>query len=425
MKALLGIIFIVFSLLISNAFADSNFILGEIKWSQPSYFLSDKAVVQLIDNQLNLDSQVAEIYYIDVWSDSDAGGLDLEAIETGTNTGIFEVSLFFTTSGKSDDLMKFLRVSDGDTLTTQFRYDNLPQTNPQQYDTKIVNSAKFVEKNVEKHSSFVFNIDVEQSKVQHGETMKIFGKADSRYSNTPVFIEVLTWDYVHVTNLQSIIEQDGSWEFLIDTSQPTWEYWVNYRVKAMLGNTGYVDNTDFELEPTTEQLSLLDLTKPVVIVPKPIFIDSNIPTVVEFIAKAVDDVDGILPVVCDPPSGSVFPVGRTEVVCRATDSSGNRGSSYIMVTVEDQSLNIPAWIKDVASFWINDEIDDDGFVQVIDYLIENKVIMVAMPEVIENPTTDIPSWIKTNAEFWVNSQIPDAEFATGIEWLIQNGIIRI
>ncbi|WP_436772346.1 VWA domain-containing protein [Yinghuangia sp. YIM S09857] len=54
---------------------------------------------------------------------------------------------------------------------------------------------------------------------------------------------------------------------------------------------------------------------------------------IDYVATAVDSVGGALPVVCAPPSGTVFPVGTTTVVCTATDSSGNTGSDSATFTV--------------------------------------------------------------------------------------------
>lgn len=87
---------------------------------------------------------------------------------------------------------------------------------------------------------------------------------------------------------------------------------------------------------------------------------------------------------------------------------------------------IPSWIKDVAKFWIADMIDDEGFVQVIEWLVQNNIIEIPYAEPPEGEAAvTIPSWIKTNAEFWVNNRITDDEFAIGLEWLINNGVIRV
>jgi len=88
--------------------------------------------------------------------------------------------------------------------------------------------------------------------------------------------------------------------------------------------------------------------------------------------------------------------------------------------------NIPSWVKQVAEFWVSDQIDDSGFVQVIEYLIQQKIITIPYAEAPEGEAAaEIPIWIKMNAEFWVNGKTSDDEFATALEWLINNGIIRI
>jgi len=41
-----------------------------------------------------------------------------------------------------------------------------------------------------------------------------------------------------------------------------------------------------------------------------------------------------------------------------------------------QSDAVPAWIKNTAGWWANDEIDDDTFVNAITYLIQQGLIQV-------------------------------------------------
>ena len=87
---------------------------------------------------------------------------------------------------------------------------------------------------------------------------------------------------------------------------------------------------------------------------------------------------------------------------------------------------IPSWVKDVAKFWIDDKIDDSGFVQVIEYLVQQGIITIPYAEAPEGEASaEIPIWIKTSAEFWVNGKTSDDEFATALEWLINNGIIKV
>jgi hypothetical protein len=48
-----------------------------------------------------------------------------------------------------------------------------------------------------------------------------------------------------------------------------------------------------------------------------------------------DDVEGSITISCDPPSGSTFPIGNTEVECTATDAAGNTATASFTVTVQD------------------------------------------------------------------------------------------
>jgi hypothetical protein len=55
--------------------------------------------------------------------------------------------------------------------------------------------------------------------------------------------------------------------------------------------------------------------------------------VVTFSVSAYDAIDRVVPVSCEPPSGSELPIGRTTVTCKATDHSGNTATKSFVVTV--------------------------------------------------------------------------------------------
>ncbi|HYZ49571.1 MAG TPA: HYR domain-containing protein, partial [Nitrososphaeraceae archaeon] len=54
-----------------------------------------------------------------------------------------------------------------------------------------------------------------------------------------------------------------------------------------------------------------------------------------FSSSAADLVDGVLQLLCNPTSGSVFPLGQTVVKCTASDNAGNTASKDFRVIVED------------------------------------------------------------------------------------------
>jgi len=93
-----------------------------------------------------------------------------------------------------------------------------------------------------------------------------------------------------------------------------------------------------------------------------------------------------------------------------------------VISVDD--FTIPSWIKNNAGWWADGTIDDDSFVQGIQYLIENNILDVTS-QTTETSQEKIPSWIKNNAGWWADGTIDDTSFITGIEWLVSNGIINI
>ena len=88
--------------------------------------------------------------------------------------------------------------------------------------------------------------------------------------------------------------------------------------------------------------------------------------------------------------------------------------------------NVPEWVKNTAGWWATNQIDDSSFLQGIQYLIKEKIIIVPPTETAESAgSQEVPSWIKNNAGWWAEGQINDSSFVLGIQWLISNGIIKI
>jgi len=91
-------------------------------------------------------------------------------------------------------------------------------------------------------------------------------------------------------------------------------------------------------------------------------------------------------------------------------------------------LKIPSYVKSVATFWQQDQIDDDSFVGAIDYMIENKIITIPDLAKTQKTTTAkkaVPDWVKVTTEFWISGATSDQEYADTIQWLVKEGIISI
>lgn len=92
---------------------------------------------------------------------------------------------------------------------------------------------------------------------------------------------------------------------------------------------------------------------------------------------------------------------------------------------QNDKISIPEWIKNNALWWSQEQIDDSTFIQGIEYLIKNQIIVIPQTQQEPLESQEIPSWIKNNAAWWADGQIDDETFVQGLEFLIQKGVIRV
>lgn len=87
----------------------------------------------------------------------------------------------------------------------------------------------------------------------------------------------------------------------------------------------------------TVDITVQDTTPPSITCPEDITVEQGTAdgTAVTFTCTATDICDADPTIVCDPLSGTVFPLGTTSVICTATDDSGNQSSCSFTVTVVD------------------------------------------------------------------------------------------
>ena len=98
--------------------------IGEAQWLEASYPAIGTGVVRIIDPDMNLNPEAVDNFAVDVFSDTDAGGIDLTVTETNEATGLFEGTVFFTITDDSSGHR--LRVSEGDTVTADYEDNTLP-----------------------------------------------------------------------------------------------------------------------------------------------------------------------------------------------------------------------------------------------------------------------------------------------------------
>ena len=84
--------------------------------------------------------------------------------------------------------------------------------------------------------------------------------------------------------------------------------------------------------------------------------------------------------------------------------------------------NVPDWVKNTAGWWATDQIDDSSFLQGIQFLIKEGIMIIPHTETSESTgSQEVPVWVKNNAGWWADEQIDDSSFVSGIQWLISNG----
>ena len=98
--------------------------IGDVQWLEASYPASGTGVLRIIDPDMNLNPEAVDNLDVNIASHTDASGITLTVTETNEATGIFEGTVFFTTTGGSSGHR--LRVSEGDTVTADYADGTLP-----------------------------------------------------------------------------------------------------------------------------------------------------------------------------------------------------------------------------------------------------------------------------------------------------------
>jgi hypothetical protein len=126
-----------------------------------------------------------------------------------------------------------------------------------------------------------------------------------------------------------------------------------------------------------------------------------------------------------------FSDGKYVVRSQYGNSKSTVNTSSFVITTENPLLTsnvseIPVWIKNNAGWWADGSIDDDSFVQGIQFLVQEgfmKIPVTSQGDV--TGTNEIPVWIKNNAGWWADGSIDDDSFVQGIQFLVQEGFMSI
>ena len=268
-----------------------------------------------------------------------------------------------------------------------------------------------------------------QNFYEYGESVGISGKIKNYdsdiHSGILVEYRVLNPSGDLVKSGQTDPGQFGAFSFNFITKGTSFETSGDYSIHITF------DTVDAELPmfftggvPIVE-----DITPPEIVQHADIVVlaeTSDALTPVVFDVLVIDDVDESIIPTCKPESGFLFGIGETIIKCTAKDSARNFATPMsFSVIVSPPLTSIPSWVKNVASFWCQDQIDDTSFVEGIQYLMDKGIIVVPAKSKVISDTQEVPQWVKNNACWWSEGSITDLDFASGIEYLVREGIIVV
>jgi len=91
----------------------------------------------------------------------------------------------------------------------------------------------------------------------------------------------------------------------------------------------------------------------------------------------------------------------------------------------DYGFYIPTWVKNTAGWWSDDKIPDSSFIETIEFLIKDEMIIVEIPDLDSEVVNKIPTWVKNTAGWWSEDKIHDITFVAAIKYLMSQGIIHV
>ncbi len=99
--------------------------VGTIQFMQEIFFLDDTVTIRVVDSDMNLNPEALDHIPIQIYSDSDVAGIEVDGIETSESSGMFVASISLTqTSASSGNRLYFIP---GDKISAKYDDYTLPK----------------------------------------------------------------------------------------------------------------------------------------------------------------------------------------------------------------------------------------------------------------------------------------------------------
>ena len=200
--------------------------IGTIKFENEELLLTEPFKVHLIDLDMNLNPELIDTVSIDVFSDSDAAGIEVDAIETGDNTGYFVAEAFLSNNQSSSGNRLFALA--GDAVVAKYDDYTLPKPHSisDRMELSVSSTADLkippVERLVNSNLFLADNSGNETNSFNSGGQIQIIGKVTNSQDFTQKFVYLfqvrdsansivhLSWIQSQISPIQTL-ELSQSW----------------------------------------------------------------------------------------------------------------------------------------------------------------------------------------------------------------------
>jgi hypothetical protein len=409
-----------------EASATVDFWIAELSWQSYENKVGEPVTITVVDEDMNLDQYNRDSLIVDVITDADAGryqgwsGYPLRLYETETlmkdgtssamqNSGIFESQLIITDCPPTDlaclqASMANVIAKVGEIITVEYTDCTLPQPYKLGECVTLASKAKVIPGNVPtpigggpgKGEGLLEQIMPlhERFSSVNARVLDEFGELlptnETRYS---AFHESVVSVYEVTVGQQIQIVADITNKWYKEQS-------FAYPVMILEQNIARQEYDEIQdLEFTEGSLDQGESASPAV----------------SWTPSAPGSYTALLVVFdcweCDDPS-LLAPLQKVDI-------------DVLPKTVEPVTA-IPEWIKNNAGWWAEGQIDDSSFLQGIQFLIKEGIMVIPPTEASGTSGSEgVPAWVKNNAGWWAEGQIDDSSFLQGIQYLVKEGIIKV
>jgi len=252
------------------------------------------------------------------------------------------------------------------------------------------------------------------------DSIIISGNVDNNPDLFSIILQIITPGGSGLAHVDSIVpNNDGSFTKTINAGGPTWPENGYYTIKLSYGGNleksiEYQKSSEYVPPTSTPSTSTPSTSTPSTSTPSAEIDDLFIvnPKMIIFGFPALD-------------KSPQHYIDRYNNEPSYKSWFDNQFPGKTIYSVLGFSTYIPDWIKDYARNWATGEISDNEFMIGLDFMIQNKIIVISGIDSTSFSAEDVPSWFRNTSHWWSAGLISQQEFINSIKYLIQEDIILI